>query len=202
MEVTVPSKEVKIASTQYPVLDIIKKRWSARAFTAQNISKQDLHTLFEAASWSPSSMNEQPWVYVYAHHGSELFEQMWSCLAACNQPWAKNAALLVLSLCRNQFAANQQANFHALYDVGAANTVLLLQAITMGIYGHIMGGFDREKTKSTFAISDNYTIATFIALGYLDEPSILEEPFRTRETTPRTRKPTADFAFDTVEKLQ
>lgn len=201
MEITIPSMEIKIAATQYPVLDIIKKRWSARAFSEQSIGEQDLYTLFEAASWSPSSMNEQPWVYVYAHRGSELFEQMWSCLAGGNQPWAKNAAVLILSLCRNQFVTNQQTNFHALYDVGAANTVLLLQATTMGIYGHIMGGFDREKTKSTFAISDSYTIATFIALGYLDEPATLEEPFRTREVTPRTRKHIVDFVFDTVEKL-
>lgn len=201
MEITIPSMEIKIAATQYPVLDIIKKRWSARAFSEQSIGEQDLYTLFEAASWSPSSMNEQPWVYVYAHRGSELFEQMWSCLAGGNQPWAKNAAVLILSLCRNQFAANQQTNFHALYDVGAANTVLLLQATTMGIYGHIMGGFDREKTKSTFAISDSYTIATFIALGYLDDPATLEEPFRTREVTPRTRKHIVDFVFDTAEKL-
>ena len=29
----------------------------------------------------------------------------------------------------------------------------------------------------------------FIALGYLDSPEKLEEPFKTREITPRTRKP-------------
>ena len=55
---------IKIAQTVNPVLDLIKNRWSPRAFSNQNISDEDLQTVFEAAGWAPSGMNEQPWLYL------------------------------------------------------------------------------------------------------------------------------------------
>ena len=42
-----------------------------------------------------------------------------------------------------------------MHDVGAANTQLLLQAAHQEIYGHIMGGFDMDKTIETFDIPEN-----------------------------------------------
>ncbi len=34
----------KIAITKYPVLDLIKNRWSARSFSNQAIEEKDLYT--------------------------------------------------------------------------------------------------------------------------------------------------------------
>jgi len=50
---------IKIAKTTYPVLDVIKNRWSARAFSNKVITDEELNTLFEAASWAASANNEQ-----------------------------------------------------------------------------------------------------------------------------------------------
>ncbi len=188
---------VKEAQTRYPVHEFIRRRWSARAFSSQSIQHDTLMALLEAAAWAPSSMNEQPWVYLYAHKGEEAFEHMAECLVPGNR-WAANAPLLLLSLARKTFAANDKTNRHALHDVGAANAHLLLQAAAMDIYGHQMGGFDMGKTIERFAVPENMEPVCFIALGYLDEPETLEEPFRTREITPRTRKPLEAFAFPTA----
>jgi nitroreductase len=80
-----------------------------------------------------------------------------------------------------------------MHDTGAANTTLLLQAAELDIYGHMLGGFDMQKTISEFSIDDDWEVACFIALGYLGSPDNLEEPFKTREITPRTRKPQQDI---------
>jgi len=57
---------MKEAKTKYPVAELIKNRWSARAFSQQSISDEDLFTLFEAASWAASASNQQPERYNYA----------------------------------------------------------------------------------------------------------------------------------------
>lgn len=188
----IESMAIKEAQTSYPVHEFIRRRWSARSFSPQAISEDVLHTLIEAASWAPSSMNEQPWVYLYAHKGEPAYDKMAKCLMTGNI-WAAEAPLMLLSLARKNFSANQQTNRHAMHDVGAANTNLLLQAASMDIFGHQMGGFHFAQTLETFNLPEDLEPVCFIALGYLDEPTKLEEPFRTREITPRSRKPLAEF---------
>jgi nitroreductase len=192
----IASKEIKEAKTRFPVIESIRKRWSARAFSKRQINQEQINTLFEAASWAASSMNEQPWLYIYASREDEnTFQKMLDCLSSGNQPWAKNASLLVLSLTKNRFEKTGHVNRHALYDTGAANTNLILQATEMHIYAHQMGGFDHEKTKAEFNLADDVEPVVFIAFGYLDEAETLPEPFKTRELTERKRKAIEDFVF-------
>jgi nitroreductase len=187
---------IKIPQTIYPVLDVIKQRWSARSFSEKAITETEMMTLLEAASWASSSMNEQPWSYIYAHKGTVEFEKIGECLAGGNQPWAKNAAVLVLSVVNTHFASNGQENIHAWYDVGSANILLLLQAASMAIYGHEMGGFSREKVQTLFPLPANKDYTCILALGYLDAAEKLIEPFKTRELTPRSRKPLGDIILN------
>jgi nitroreductase len=182
----------KIAKTQYPVSDLVKNRWSARSFSPRQIDKDILYTLFEAATWAASSNNEQPWQYLYAYNGTEAFDKIWACLMSGNQPWAKNASVLVISIARKTFLADGKPNKHARYDVGAANATLMLEATKHQIYGHQMGGFYADKIIETFSLTEDQDPVVVIALGYLDDADKLDEPFKTRELTPRTRKPLAE----------
>lgn len=187
---------MKTANTKYPIHEIIKNRWSARAFSPRNLSEETLFTLFEAARWAASSSNEQPWRYIYARReDNEAFQKMVSCLLPGNQPWAKNAAALVLCIIKNVSGADNRPNTVAQHDLGLANANLILQATALDVYGHMMGGYDKAKTKKEFGIPDNYDTVIFMALGYLDKPETLEEPFRTRELTPRIRKELTEFVF-------
>jgi nitroreductase len=178
----------KLANTRYPVIDLIKQRWSARAFSEKELSEEQLLTLIEAASWAPSSMNEQPWRYRYALRGTEAFNQMLDCLLPGNQSWAGNAAALIFCSAKRLFSQNGKPNHYALHDTGMANGFLTLQATQMDIYGHIMAGYDKEKTRATLALGDEDEDVCFFALGYLGDPEQLDEPFKTREITPRSRK--------------
>ena len=140
------------------------------------IQENDLNTLFEAASWSASSMNEQPWKYLWATRGSDAFNNMVDCLMEGNQPWAKNGSHMLISLAKRNFDYKDRVNRHHMHDVGAANTTLLLQAAEMDIYGHMMGGFLMDQTMDIFGIDgDQWEIACFIVLGKLDDASKLEE---------------------------
>ncbi len=189
------AQQVKIANTENPVHQIIRERWSARSFSNQPITQQELDTIFEAASWAPSSMNEQPWMYVYATKGSPVFDAMWNTLMAGNQPWAQNAAVLIASLSRKNHMNTGAANKYNWYDVGSANQNLLLQAASMGILGHVMGGFRRSDAEQLIQLPEDMELVCFIALGHLASADELEEPFRSRELTPRNRNPVSTFVF-------
>ncbi len=187
------SVEIKFAPTQTPVLELIRRRWSARSFLDKSIAENDLNTILEAASWAPSANNEQPWLYFAAHKGTPAFDIVVEILAGGNQPWAKNAAVLVVTVAKLTFEANQNNNPTALHDVGLANATLLLQATALGIFAHPMGGFDAEKMSAFLHLPATQKPVVVIAMGYLDEAEKLVEPFKTRELTPRVRKPLASF---------
>lgn len=179
---------LKIANTVYPVLEIIKNRWSARSFSDRAINSEQLRTLVEAASWAPSANNEQPWRFMVAKKDEELFGKLHGSLMGGNQPWVKNAAALVLVLAKDTFTNSGKPNAWASHDVGIATGYLLLQATELGIYCHPMAGYDKLKLFDLVTIPEGYTPQCIIAMGYLDEAEKLEEPYRTRELTPRSRK--------------
>ena len=54
----------KTANTDYPINELIAKRWSARAFSTRSVEKSKLLSILEAARWAPSSRNEHPWRYI------------------------------------------------------------------------------------------------------------------------------------------
>ena len=56
----------KRASTDYPIHELLAKRWSPYAFRDRPVPSDDLCSLFEAARWAASSFNEQPWTYIVA----------------------------------------------------------------------------------------------------------------------------------------
>jgi nitroreductase len=49
------------ATSAFPINELIASRWSPFAFEDRSVSENDLRALFEAARWSASAANEQPW---------------------------------------------------------------------------------------------------------------------------------------------
>ena len=182
-------KTTKIAVTKYPVIDLIKSRWSARSFSDKAISEKDLYTLIEAASWMFSANNEQPWRFISAEKNSSSFKKILGSLTPSNAAWAKKAATFVISIAKTNFdKEGNPLNNWAEHDLGAANAAMILQATSMDIAAHPMSGFDAAKIKDEFGLNDYLKPVAVIALGYLDEADKLEEPFKTRELSSRKRK--------------
>ena len=184
---------IKTASTKYPVLDIIKNRWSPRSFSGKAISDESINTIMEAATWSFSAMNEQPWRYIVAKRGTGLFQSFIELLYPGNKPWNINAAALVLSLRKTTYSGTGKANNIALHDIGSANILLTLQANSMGIYTHVIEGYSKEAAKELLALEEGLEPVVMIAIGYPDAAEKLEEPFKAREISPRSRKDLAEI---------
>lgn len=62
--------------------------------TGESISDDELMSLFEAAKWSPSHYNCQPWRFVYAKRGTQHWQKMFDLIWPLNQSWVKDAAVI------------------------------------------------------------------------------------------------------------
>ena len=179
------------------ILEEIRNRRSIRSFSSREVDPAAADLLFEAARWAPSSMNDQPWSYHYAFKNDAAnFGLFIDCLTPGNQVWAKDAPLIILSLVRKKFSKRDRYNRHSMYDAGAANALLSIQAVSMGLQVHQMGGFSIEKTLETFNIDPEvYEPVTFIAVGYRGDGTNLPEELRNGESKIRTRHDVKEFAF-------
>lgn len=186
----------KQAPADFPINDLIRQRWSPRAFSDKLVEPEVLRSLFEAARWAPSSNNEQPWVYIVATKDDpENFAKMLSALVEFNAGWAKSAPVLILAVARLAFHNNGTPNRNAFYDTGAASVLLSLEATSRGLFLHQMAGFDAEKSRQVFGIPAGYEPIAAMALGYPGDPQSLSQKLRDRELAPRTRKPLSEFVM-------
>lgn len=186
----------KSAVTDHPIHELIRNRWSPRAFSDKSVEPGVLASLFEAARWAASSFNDQPWAYLVAtKDDSENFKKMVAVLMEFNANWAKNAPVLAISVARRNFSHDGSPNPVAMHDVGAANAQLTAEATSRGLLVHQMAGFSRDKARQTFGIPESWDPVSAIAIGYPGDPDTLAEDFRKRELAPRTRKPLREFVM-------
>jgi nitroreductase len=186
----------KPAETAFPVEPLIRRRWSPRAFDERPVEPEKLASLFEAARWSASCYNEQPWSFIVAARDEAAeFARLLSCLVEGNQAWASHAPVLMVSVARLNFTQSGQPNRHAIHDVGLATAQLMLQAIAMGLFAHPMAGFHPDKVRELYGVPQGHEPVAAIAVGYPGDPAMLKEALRQRELAPRVRKSQDDFVF-------
>lgn len=167
------------------------ERWSPRAFQKQALQAGVLQRIVDAARWSPSCYNEQPWCI----HTStdDTFDEYLSLLLEGNQSWAKNASVLGFFTGRINFARNGKANNVFAFDCGAAWMALSLQARIEGFYTHGMAGIDYHRVAEYFQLDANEErVLMGFALGKIGHKSQLKEELQQKEN-PSARKSLQDI---------
>ena len=113
-------KGSQIRKAEYAIEPLLIDRWSPRAMSGEEISREELMRLFEAARWAPSSFNTQQWRALYALRGAAHWQTFYDLLVDANKAWAKNAAALVVFISRKTFDHNDEPSVTHSYDCGAA----------------------------------------------------------------------------------
>ncbi len=188
----------KKAITNLKINTIIKNRWSPRSFLDKSVEKEKIQHFFEAARWSPSAYNEQPWRFIVGLKGDETWQKIYDSLVEFNQMWAVNAPVLVVAVGATAREASGDANLSWQYDVGQAVAYLTIQAYTDGLVMHQMGGFDPGKIIEVFSLPENYYPLSVSALGYQDVADKLPKPLYDLEKGDRSRKALSDVVFSGV----
>ena len=162
-------------------------RWSPRAMSGGGIPEADLRALFEAARWSPSAMNNQPWRILYAGRASSHWPLFFDLLVEANKVWCANAAALLLFVSRTAFENGKPCRTHS-YDSGAAWMSLALQGSLRGYVVHGMQGFDYDRARKELEIPEGFQVEAMAAIGLPGRIEDLPEALQTRET-PSDRRP-------------
>lgn len=182
----------RTARTEHPVLDVLAGRWSPRAYDDTTpIDEQRLSSALEAARWSPSAMNLQPWRFIVARRGTAEHAAISETLMGFNQAWAPAAAVLIVAVAITHDGQGNEIPT-ALYDLGQAMAHLSVQAHHDGLVVHQMTGFDPAAVAARFGLAQNERPFTVTALGELGDLDALPEALRERELAPRTRRPISD----------
>src|ERR1700689_5796074 len=164
----------KPAETSAPIHDLIRHRWSPRAFDARTVEPEKLRGLFEAARWASSSYNAQPWYFIVATKDDpENYAKVLSTFVEFNQSWAKNAPVVAISVALPKMPHDGSPNRHPFHNVGQASANLSLEATSLGLQVHQMAGIDPEKARQVFGIPEHFEAVAGIALSYPGDPLTL-----------------------------
>lgn len=181
--------------TDHQVHPLILNRWSPRAMTGEEISHEELMTLFDAAHWAPSSYNNQPWRFLYATRNSSHFKTFLDFLMEGNRIWCKNAAVLLVIISHKTFEHNSKPSRTHTYDTGSAWQNLALQGSSMNLVVHGMEGFDYEKAKKDLKVPDDFQVEAMAAIGKPAPKEALSPDLQKREA-PSLRKPVSEIAME------
>ena len=191
----------KPAQTKTPINPIIAHRWSPRVFSSQPVEEDKISALLEAARWSSSAFNEQPWRFIVGSKNNEVWKNILDTLVEWNQQWAKTAPLLVLNIVKLTFTHNNKPNDVAEYDLGQAVATMVLEAVHQGLFAHQMTGFDSKKATTLFHIPEGYKAVSVTAFGYYGNPEEIPADIAKLEDNKRSRRELPELAFfDTFGK--
>ena len=177
----------RTADTSAPLLDVLADRWSPRSYNATApVDELKLTAALEAARWSPSANNSQPWRFIVARRGTPAFDSVAANLMGFNQAWAGSAGVLIVALAETVDETGNERPW-AKYDVGQAVAHLTVQAHHDGLHAHQMGGFVADGLREAFGFDERFAPISVTALGVLGAPEDLPEALREREVAPRSR---------------
>ncbi|WP_158866694.1 nitroreductase family protein [Leifsonia sp. AG29] len=189
---TITDLAPRSADTSAPLLPALAGRWSPRAFDPEAVvDETKLASALEAARWSPSANNSQPWRFIVARRGTPAFDSIVANLMGFNQAWAGSASVLVVAAAEVVDAEGTERRWAA-YDLGQAVAHLTIQAHHDGLHTHQMGGFDADGLRAAFDLDERFLPISVTAIGLLGDADALPEPLRARELAPRTRRPLED----------
>ena len=189
----------KKIDTKATIHELIAARWSGRAYNSDKpVTQQQISSLIEAARWAPSCYGDQPWRFIIFDKTTNLsaWEKALACLAEGNQSWAKQAPLLLLGCADTLMSKNAKPNRWGQYDTGAAAENICLQASALGLMAHQMGGFDVELARQTFAVPDQFSLMSMMAIGYQLAEDEIPDDIKDREYNARMRNSIEDNFFD------
>ena len=192
-----PTELNRTAVTEYPIHPLLAERWSPKAFADRPIPADVLGSLLEAARWSPSSSNEQPWRFVLIHREDEAaHSRMVETLSDNNRLWAASAPLLIVGVVSMLRSRSGRPNAYAWYDLGQSVAHFSVQATAAGLHVHQMGGFDKEKARTVLGVPENFEPVVAIAVGYLGDVADLPDDLQASVANPRSRRPLQESVFN------
>ncbi|WP_082748062.1 nitroreductase family protein [Nocardioides jensenii] len=184
-----------VAEPAHPLLHpVLASRWSPTAFDGvATVNLDEVDSLLEAARWSPSAGNSQPWAFIVGRRGEPEHHRLTRHLTESSQAWAPSAGLLIANL-SHRLIENTDWEFSefSTYDLGQAVAHMTFQAQFLGLSVRQFRAFDRAGLTAEFDVPPHWEVTTMSAIGRV--PTAVG-PHATTTRTTRQRRPTSDVRW-------
>ncbi len=173
---------------------LIAARRSLRAYADRAVEPAKIERMIEAARWSPSCANRQPWRYVIVEKGAPSRAALEAALDPGNG-WATRAPVLVVAAARRVDGSVVESREYYLHDTGLATMSLLYRGADQGLLVHPMAGWKEGAVRAALGMPEDAVPIAVVAVGYAGRPGDLDEATRKKDEKPRVRKGIGEIAF-------
>jgi nitroreductase len=154
------------------LFEAIKNRRSVRAFTDEDVSKEEVEKLIDAARMAPSAGNIQPWKFAVVRK-PEIKRKL--AEAALNQTFIEEAPVVIV-VCANEEESHigygkRGVTLYCIQDTAVATQNLLLAAYALGLGSCWVGAFEEEQTKKILNAPPNMRPVAMIPVGHPSKKS-------------------------------
>jgi len=144
-------------------LELVKNRYSCRAYQPRNVEKEKLSYILECVRFAPSAVNKQPWKF-HVITDSDQKSKLQQCY---HRDWFSTAPMYIIaSLLHDEEWVRADGKHHGNIDIAIAVEHLCLAATEQGLATCWVCNFDTEKCKSLFNLPESEEPAVLIPLGY------------------------------------
>jgi len=153
-------------------MELAKKRRSIRRYTGEKIDRKDLDKCVEAARYSPSACNNQPWKFIIVDDPQKTLDVAKRAFSRAYKmnTFVMNASAFIVIVSEKQKLAPMLGGIargtdFRLIDTGIACEHIVLQATELGIGTCILGWFDEKGLKRLLSVPRNRKIDLVISIG-------------------------------------
>ena len=140
------------------LIEVIKRRRSARRFLDKGVSNALLNKLIEAAIWAPTTCNQQLWNFIIVR--SKKTKKRLINEAASSTLIGRAPVVIVVTYEESNFREALQSGTGAVQNLLLAATYYGLDSCSMNGFGH------EKKIREILNISNDQMVVCFIILGY------------------------------------
>ena len=161
--------------------DVVLKRRSIHYFTDEETSDDDINYILEAAKWTPSAGNCQPWRFVILRDPKKI-HKVWKSTTGINIKTSKRSvpinpqnfikkAPVIIVVCTDTTAyrgrqANIKFDLYSIQDSAAATMNLLLAACDRGLGACWVGMFREEALREALNLPPEMKPVAIIPVGH------------------------------------
>jgi len=174
---------------------LIDIRRSLRAYSSRPVERDKIERMLDAARWSPSCANRQPWRFVVVERDAPERPALDEALDAGNS-WARRAPVLIVAGAVPSDGLTIESREYVFFDAGLALMSLLYRGADQGLLVHPMAGWKEAPLRVALGLPDSFAPLVVVAVGYHGKLEELDEVTRKKDENPGTRKPLPEIAFE------
>ena len=148
------------------MLSLSQERFSARKFTSEAVSQEDLDYIMQCVQLAPSAVNRQPWLWLIVR-SAEAKEKLQECY---DREWFKTAPMYIVGMknVNENWVRRYDEKPHGDIDVAIATEHLCLAATERGLGTCWVCNYDTDKMQQLFPREGSEAVV-IIPIGHIAE---------------------------------